>query len=80
MLAAELGKSSEDFSTAKGKNRHPPAPSFEVRTALQLVPTEVSGFITSRSMRPMPWVRLLKKMSAQKEGRINPSRLQNSLT
>ena len=36
MLAAALGKSSEEFSTAKAKK----PPSFEVRTALQLIPME----------------------------------------
>ena len=57
MLAAVLGKSSEDFSTAQAKK----PPSFEVRTALQLVPTEATGFITAKSMRLMPWVQSLEE-------------------
>ena len=53
MLAAALGNSSEHFSTAKGKNT-PPPPSFEVRTALQLVPTEALGPVTAKPACPVP--------------------------
>ena len=56
MLATALGESSKDFSTAKGKK----PPSFEVRTALQPVPTEALGSITAKSMRPMLWIRSLE--------------------
>ena len=77
MLAAALGKSSEDFSSAQAKK--PPLASRSGQ------PSNWSQRRLRAALLPNQCVRCRGfghwKMSAQKEeGRINPSRLQNSLT
>ena len=77
MLAAALGKSSEDFSTTKAKK--PP---------LALRSRQPSNQSQQRPQAPLQPNRCAqccgfghwKKECPEEEGRINPSRLQNSLT
>lgn len=77
MLAAELGKSSEDFSTAKAKK----PPQLRGQDSPPTGPNGGHGLHYSQINVPDATGLVIGRMSAQKEeGKINPSQLQNSLT
>ena len=77
MLAAALGKSSEDFSTAKAKK----PPQLQGQDSPPTSPNGSHRLHYSHMNAPDAVGSVIGRMSAQKEeGRINPSWLQNSLT
>ena len=77
MLAAALGKSSEDFSTAQAKK----PPQLRGQDSPPTGPNGGHWLHYSQINAPDAVGSVIGRMSAQQEeGRINPSRLQNSLT